>query len=108
MSGRVLHFPAGHARRTLPASPVAGPRTAEGRVFDRGVFRAPFLVGGCRALLAVDGRGVAIATVPLRAGVDVECVGEALYELLRVAGAEPLERAEPTWAEQPPELAIVP
>lgn len=53
-----------------------------GRLFERGVWRAPYLVRGCPALIAVDAFGVARKHVVLHPGSDVVRESDALADAL--------------------------
>jgi hypothetical protein len=57
-------------------------RAAIGRLFERGVWRAPYLVRGMPALIAVDARGVARRHVVRVPGADEVRESDALADAL--------------------------
>lgn len=57
-------------------------QAALGRLFERGVWRAPYLVRGMPALIAVDARGVARKHVVLEPGADEVRESDALADAL--------------------------
>lgn len=54
-----------------------------GQVFGYGVRRAPFLVDGLPALIAVDAYGTVRKVRKVKPGDDVETIGERLWYWLR-------------------------
>lgn len=55
---------------------------AVGRLFERGVWRAPYLVRGLPALIAVDAMGVARRHVVIEPGADVVRLSDELLDVL--------------------------
>jgi hypothetical protein len=73
-----------------------GSHAALGRLFERGVWRAPYLVRGMPALIAVDAHGVARKHVVLEYGADEVRESDALADALDRMDPQEFETAAPS------------
>lgn len=71
-------------------------QAALGRLFERGVWWAPYLVRGLPALIAVDALGVARKHVVLEPGADVVRHADALLDALDRIDPAGSPMSEPT------------
>lgn len=73
---------------------VPSPVVALGQLFERGVYRAPYLVKGIPALLAIDSLGVARRHVVLHVGMNEPEEARKLRDLLDTLDpVRPISRA---------------